>query len=65
VSENNKTTNNFSGESPNLLGMSLLAILRQGSGMLLKEAIEAEITEHLGRLRYQHGAEFRGHRNGT
>ncbi len=64
MSENNKSSNNASEESPNLLGMSLLAILRQGSGLLLKEAIEAEITEHLGRLRYAHGEEFRGHRNG-
>ena len=64
MSENNKSTNYAREESPNLLGMSLLAILRQGSGMLLKEAIEAEITEHLGRLRYQHSEEFRGHRNG-
>ena len=64
MKENQKTPPNASGEMPNLLGMSLLAILRQGSGLLLKEAIEAEITEHLGRLRYQHGTEFRGHRNG-
>jgi transposase-like protein len=56
---------NTSEDSPNFLGMSLLAILRQGSGLLLKEAIDAEITEHLGRLRYQHGEEFRGHRNGA
>lgn len=32
--------------------------------MLLKEAIDAEITEHLGRLRYERGEVFRGHRNG-
>jgi transposase-like protein len=62
--ENQNSDKNTSGETPNLLSMSLLAILRQGSGLLLKEAIEAEITEHLGRLRYQHGTEFRGHRNG-
>lgn len=64
MKENQNSAPNTSGESPNLLGMSLLAILRQGSGLLLKEAIEAEITEHLGRLRYAHGEEFRGHRNG-
>lgn len=64
MKENQNSALNTSGDSPSLLGMSLLAILRQGSGMLLKEAIEAEITEHLGRLRYQHSAEFRGHRNG-
>lgn len=62
--ENQNTKRNASEES-NLLGMSLLAILRQGSGLLLKEAIEAEIDDHLGRLRYQHSEEFRGHRNGT
>jgi len=64
MKENQNSDRNASEESPNFQGMSLLAILRQGSGLLLKEAIEAEITEHLGRLRYQHGAEFRGHRNG-
>jgi len=64
MKENQNSPPNASEDSPNLLGMSLLAILRQGSGLLLKEAIEAEITEHLGRLRYQHGTEFRGHRNG-
>lgn len=64
MKENQKSDRNTSEDSPNLLGMSLLAILRQGSGLLLKEAIEAEITEHLGRLRYAHGEEFRGHRNG-
>jgi putative transposase len=64
MKENQNSRPNASEDSPNLLGMSLLAILRQGSGLLLKEAIEAEITEHLGRLRYQHGTEFRGHRNG-
>lgn len=62
--ENNKNTRNASEEAGNLLGMSLIAILRQGSGMLLKEAIDAEITAHLGRLRYEHGEVFRGHRNG-
>jgi putative transposase len=65
VRENQNTKRNASEELPNLLGMSLLAILRQGSGTLLKEAIEAEISEHLGRLRYQHSEEFRGHRNGA
>jgi len=64
VIENNKKNKNASEESANLLGMSLFAILRQGSGMLLKEAIEAEITSHLGRLRYEHGEVFKGHRNG-
>jgi putative transposase len=64
MSENNKTNNNASELGANFLGMSLLAILRQGSGLLLKEAIDAEITAHLGRLRYEHGEVFRGHRNG-
>lgn len=64
MSENQKSTSNASEESANLLGMSLLAILRQGSGMLLREAIDQEITEHLGRLRYERGEVFRGHRNG-
>src|SRR6218665_4133828 len=64
MKENENSKENASGELPNLLSMSLLAILRQGSGLLLKEAMEAEITEHLGRLRYQHDEEFRGHRNG-
>jgi len=64
MKENQNTNLNASTELPSFAGMSLLAILRQGSGLLLKEAIEAEITEHLGRMRYQHGEEFRGHRNG-
>ena len=64
MKENQNSSPNARTESPNFQGMSLLAILRQGSGLLLKEALEAEITEHLGRLRYEHGAEFRGHRNG-
>lgn len=47
-----------------LPGMSLMSLLQFGSGMLLKHAIAGEITEYLGRPRYQHGAEFKGHRNG-
>lgn len=34
--------------------LSLMELLRHGSGALLKEAIVAEITEHLGRDFYQH-----------
>lgn len=64
--ENQKISQNTSEELPGseFLEMSVLAVLRHGSGLLLKEAIEAEITQHLGRLRYQHSEEFRGHRNG-
>lgn len=47
-----------------LPGMSLVSLLQFGSGMLLKHAIAGEITEYLGRTHYQHGAEFKGHRNG-
>lgn len=64
MKENQNSQPNASRELPNFLGMSLLAILRQGSGLLLKEAIEAEITEYLGRLRYAPSEEFRGYRNG-
>ena len=39
-------------------------LVRQGAQRLLAEALEAEVTEHLGRLRYQRGREFRGYRNG-
>ncbi len=34
--------------------LSLMELLRFGSGALLKEAIAAEITEYLGRGFYQH-----------
>ncbi|HMN69958.1 MAG TPA: IS256 family transposase [Bdellovibrionales bacterium] len=43
---------------------SLMSLLQFGSGMLLKHAIAGEITEYLGRAHYQHGPEFKGHRNG-
>lgn len=48
----------------NLPGMSLMSLLQFGSGLLLKHAIAGEITEYLGRPHYQHGTEFKGHRNG-
>lgn len=48
-----------------LPAMSLASLLQFGTGLLLKQAIAAEITEYLGRAHYEHGAEFRGHRNGT
>jgi len=48
-----------------LQGMSLMSLLQQGSGMLLKQAITAEINEHLGRAKYQRGGEAPGYRNGT
>lgn len=44
--------------------MSLSSLLQFGTGLLLKRAIAAEITEYLGRSHYQHGDEFKGHRNG-
>ena len=45
--------------------MSLMSLLQLGSGMLLKHAIAGEITDFLGRSHYQHGTEFKGHRNGS
>ncbi len=48
-----------------LQGMSLMSLLQHGSGLLLKQAITAEINEHLGRSRYQRGGEAPGYRNGT
>ncbi len=45
--------------------MSLSSLLQFGTGLLLKQAIAAEITEYLGRAHYQHGEEFKGHRNGS
>lgn len=48
-----------------LTSVSLMSLLQFGSGMLLKHAIASEITEYLGRSYYQHGAEFKGHRNGS
>lgn len=47
-----------------LPGLSLMSLLQFGSGLLLKHAIAGEITEHLGRRRYEHGEEFKGYRNG-
>lgn len=46
---------------------TLLDLLRFGSQALLKQAINEEIAEHLGRGRYEHHGEapFRGYRNGT
>jgi transposase-like protein len=48
-----------------LPAMSLMSLLQFGSATLLKEAIANEITEYLGRSHYQHGIEFKGHRNGS
>jgi len=48
-----------------LSNVSLMSLLQFGSGVLLKHAIASEITEYLGRSHYQHGAEFKGHRNGS
>lgn len=50
----------------NLQAMSVMSLLQFGSGTLLKEAIAAEITEHLGRKPYQRGSsnEATGYRNG-
>jgi len=47
-----------------LPGMSLMSLLQFGSSLVLKHAIAGEITEYLGRSRYEHSEEFRGHRNG-
>lgn len=48
-----------------LPAMSLMSLLQFGSATLLKEAIANEITAYLGRSHYQHGNEFKGHRNGS
>jgi transposase-like protein len=45
--------------------MSLQSLLQFGTGLLIKEAIAQEITDYLGRARYEHGESFRGHRNGS
>lgn len=52
-------------EQLDLPGTGLMSLLQFGSGLLLKHAIAGEITEHLGRGHYQHGSEFKGHRNGS
>lgn len=65
-----KQSNNNKSKEPSQIDfaqMSLMDILRFGSGALLKEAIAHEITEYLGRGFYQHieeGQEFKGDRNG-
>ena len=38
----------------------LEALVRQGAQRLRQAALEAEVTEHLGRVRYQRGPAFRG-----
>jgi putative transposase len=46
---------------------NLMALLRHGAQELLKEAVKAEVTEYLGRTRYQHlqnNGDFKGERNG-
>lgn len=48
-----------------LPGMSLASLLQLGTGMLIKQAIAAEITDYLGRGHYEHGLDFKGYRNGT
>src|SRR5271170_4072649 len=45
--------------------MSLMSLLQMGGGLVLKHAVAAEITEYLGRSRYQRTEEFRGYRNGS
>ncbi len=44
---------------------SLMSLLQFGSGLLLKEAIAAEISEHLGRKRYERNGPVNGYRNGV
>jgi putative transposase len=44
--------------------MSLMSLLQLGGGLVLKHAVAAEITEYLGRSRYQRTEEFKGYRNG-
>ena len=60
--ENNKNNKNANKELPVGMGMGILAILRQGFGPLVREAIEAEITIFLGRRHYEHSDEFKGYR---
>jgi len=51
-------------ESSTAATPSLMELLRHGATSLLKTAIEAEITEHLGRARYAHSEAEGGYRNG-
>ncbi|MGH7776399.1 MAG: hypothetical protein ACREPI_04380, partial [Candidatus Dormibacterales bacterium] len=39
-------------------------LVREGAQKALQVALEQEVEEFLGRLRYERSAEFRGHRNG-
>jgi transposase-like protein len=43
---------------------SLMSLLQFGGGLVLKHAVAAEITEYLGRSRYERSEEFKGYRNG-
>jgi transposase-like protein len=64
MKEDNKVREKSTEELPGIAGGSVFAILRQGFGPLIREAMEAEITAFLGRGHYRHGEEFRGYRNG-
>ena len=54
----------FNFEEIDVTGISLLSLIQLGGAMLLKHAIAGEISDHLGRSYYEHGEEFKGHRNG-
>jgi putative transposase len=41
-----------------------MGLLQLGGGLVLKHAVAAEITDYLGRSRYQRAEEFKGYRNG-
>ena len=63
VTEDKTTLNN-----PSTQAMSVMELLRFGSGELLKDAIAMEINEYLGRSHYQRAKsdeEHRGYRNGS
>lgn len=54
-------------EQLDLSGMSVMSLLQHGSALLLKQAVAAEISEHLDRCHYEHRSgedSPKGYRNG-
>jgi transposase-like protein len=53
-----------SPDRQNPVGDALEEVAREGARRLLAEMLELEVTEFLGRVRYERGQAFRGYRNG-
>lgn len=66
--EQEKIENLFQIPADDLKDYTLMSLLQLGASTLLKEAVQEEITQYLGRKHYRHHKEdqnFKGYRNGT